>query len=193
MLFHGAANYRLWLMPMGAWMFSSEWLFGVWPDLLLAHSWMMLVYVFGIRLLIVTTGAANLLIGLLEYALVALNLLLEILLEGGHAAILDMHFSDDGWWRIVRFHAHRGRHWGVRSDMVLLLLFALRAPTWVLSMSSNVLFRHVLILVVRRRMCYFIAWGTARTCRLLVDRAWRSNESAWLCLRDLLGVLRVVS
>ena len=57
---------------------------------------MMLVYVFGIRLLIVTTGAATLLIGLLEYALVALNLLLEILLEGGHAAILDMHFSDDG-------------------------------------------------------------------------------------------------
>jgi hypothetical protein len=81
--------------------------------------------------------------------LVALNLLLKILLEGGHS-ILDMHLSDDGGRRIVPFHTHRG-HW-VSSNVVLLV--DLRAATGVLSVG-DVFFRHVLILV--RRMCDFIA------------------------------------
>ena len=95
-----------------------------------------------------------------------------------------MHLCYDGGRRIVPFHAHGG-HW-VGSDLVFLV--DLRAPTGVLSLR-DVLFRHVLILVVRN----FIAGGTARTGRLLVDRAWGSNEGSRLCLRDLLWVLRVVS
>jgi hypothetical protein len=146
---------------------------------------MMLVHVFDIRLL-VTLLRATMLIGLLEYALVALNLLLQVLLEGCHP-ILDMHLCYyGGGRRIVPFHAHRCRR--VSSDMVLLV--DLKAPTRVLSLG-DVLFRHVLILV--GRVCDFIARGTARTGRLLVDRAWCSNEGTRLCLRYLLWVLRVVS
>jgi hypothetical protein len=145
---------------------------------------MVLVHVFDIRLL-VTLLRATMLIGLLEYALVALNLLLQVLLEGRHP-ILDMHLSDYGGRRIVPFHAHRGHR--VSSDMVLLV--DLRAPAGVLSLR-DVLFRHVLILVGGMRN--FIARGTARTGRLLVDRAWCSNEGTRLCLRYLLWVLRVVS
>ena len=136
MLLH-AAYYWLWLMSTGTCMLSIQGLFGVCPDL---RSMMIFVYIFDIRLL-VTLLRATMLIGLLENALVALNLLLQVLLEGGHS-ILDVHLSDDGGRRIVRFHAHRG-HW-VCSYMVLLV--DLRAPTRVLSLG-DVLFRHVLILV----------------------------------------------
>ena len=143
---------------------------------------MILVYIFDIRLLVTLLRAA-MLIGLLEYALVALNLLLEVLLEGGHP-ILDVHLCYDGGGRgIVPFHAHGGHR--VSSDMIFLV--GLRAPTGVLSLR-DVLFRHVLILVGD-----FITGGTARTGRLLVDRAWRSYEGSRLCLGDLMWVLRVVS
>ena len=62
-------------------------------------------------------------------------------------------------------------------------------PPRVLSLR-DVLLRHVLILV--RRMCHFVAGGTAGNGRLLVDRAWRSNEGAGFRLRDKLRVLGVV-
>lgn len=162
-------------MSICARMFSTQGLLGVGPHL------MMLVCVFGIQLLVLALLAAPLLIGLLEYALVALYLLLQVLLEGCHP-ILHVHLSDYGGRRIVRLHAD----W-VGGNVVLLV--DLRAPSGVLSLG-DVLFRHILILVWR--MCDFIAGGTAGTGRLLVDRAWGSYEGAGLCLRDLLRVLGVV-
>ena len=88
MLLH-AAHYWLWLLSICARMFSTQGLLGVRPYL------MMLVCVFGIQLLVLALLAAPLLIGLLEYALVALYLLLQVLLEGCHP-ILHVHLSDYG-------------------------------------------------------------------------------------------------
>ena len=174
MLLHAAHN-RLWLLSIRARMLSTQGLLGVRPHL------MIFVCVFDIRLFVLTLLAATLLICLLQYALVALYLLLEVLLERRHP-ILHVHLSDDRGGRIIRLHAH----W-VCGNVVLLV--DLRAPSGVLSLG-DVLFRHVLILV--RRMCHFIAGGTAGTCSLLVYRAWGSYEGAGFCLRDKLRVLWVV-
>jgi hypothetical protein len=170
-----AAHHWLWLLSVGARMLSTQGLLGVRPHL------MIFVCVFDIRLFFLTLLAAPLLICLLQYALVALYLLLEVLLERRHP-ILHVHLSDDRGGRIIRLHTH----W-VGGNVVLLV--DLGSPSGVLSLG-DVLFRHVLILV--RRMCHFIAGGTAGTCSLLVYRAWGSYEGARLCLRDLLRVLWVV-
>ena len=141
----------------------------------------MLFCVFGTRLLLLALLAAPLLICLLQYALVALYLLLQVLLERRHP-ILHVHlrYYGRGGRGIIRLHAHR-----VGGNVVLLV----DPPPRVLSLR-DVLLRHVLILV--RRMCHFVAGGTAGNCRLLVDRAWRSNEGAGFRLRDKLRVLGVV-
>ena len=174
MLLH-AAHHWLWLLSVCSRMLSTQGLLGVRPHL------MIFVCVFDIRLFVLTHLAAPLLICLLQYALVALYLLLEVLLERRHP-ILHVHLCYYGLRRIVCLHAH----W-VCGNVVLLV--DLGSPSGVLSLG-DVLFRHVLILV--RRMCHFIAGGTAGTCSLLVDRAWGSYEGARLCLRDLLRVLWVV-
>ena len=119
----------------------------------------------------VTHLSAALFIGLFEYALVVLDLFLQILLERCHS-ILHVHLSYYGRWGIIAFDRDCRRICGYMVFLIGICSAARVIPVRLLL----ILLWHVMILILG--MAHFIAWRpTGNVVRLLlVDGARRTNE-----------------